>query len=230
LSQKENEVSSGEENENKKTGVWGINFVKGLFSKKKEKSDTDAQEKTKEAKAAPFGAFFKSQRVDLRGINVIFSFILVVLIIVIIYYTSNKKYSIEAITKAVSKINLQSVKKKTMDAIKPIDFYLDQIRSRDFFKKFALPVEIKKVEISEEDQDAIVLEESQDELTKIVEDLKVSGISFGVRPRVMIRSEAEQEMYFLRQGQAIGKTGAIIKEIFRDKVIISYNGAEMELL
>ena len=61
-------------------------------------------------------------------------------------------------------------------------------------------------------------------------DLKLVGISWGQSPKAMIRSKKEQNTYFLRQEQIIGITGIEVKTIFKDKVIISYQGEEKELL
>jgi len=46
----------------------------------------------------------------------------------------------------------------------------------------------------------------------------------------MVKNEKEDKMYFLGEGQAIGSTGVKVKAILKDKIVISYESAEMELL
>ena len=75
-----------------------------------------------------------------------------------------------------------------------------------------------------------VLRASAKKLATLASNLALQGISMGKTPKVMIRDEGEDKMYFLKEGQVIGATRIKVKSISRDEVIISYGEEEMELL
>ena len=45
----------------------------------------------------------------------------------------------------------------------------------------------------------------------------------------MIQDAATQEIYFLKKDDLVGKTEIKVKDILRDKIVISYGEEEMEL-
>jgi type II secretory pathway component PulC len=181
-----------------------------------------AKEKPKEA-GAPLALPIKLQEIDPKAINKVLIVILSLLTVLVIHSAINKRPNIAKITDAVSKIKFQALKKKAIESFKPVALYLEEVRKRDIFRP--VPQAQQKVAII-----APKAKKAQAKLKEMAKDLKLVGISWGKSPKAMIRSQKEQNTYFLRQGQMIGTTGIEVKTIFKDKVIISYQGEEMELL
>jgi type II secretory pathway component PulC len=66
-------------------------------------------------------------------------------------------------------------------------------------------------------------------LHKLAEDLTLVGISWNQeQPLAMIEDKQEQKTYFLRQGESIGEFQ--IKQILKNKVILNFEGQDLELM
>jgi len=101
--------------------------------------------------------------------------------------------------------------------LKAASSYLERARARDIFKmglaSLAEPQKAERVPISK------IAEASQN--------LKLVGISWSEDPDVIIENTQEGKAYFLRRGQMINDFQ--VKAIFKDKVVLSYAGEEVEL-
>ena len=96
---------------------------------------------------------------------------------------------------------------------KAISYYLEKARERDIFS-----MERKKK--SAEGPSEGVLEATKS--------LKLVGISWSGDPDAMIENSKTQKTYFVKKGKTI-EGGIKIEAIFKDKVVLSYEGEEVEL-
>ena len=120
---------------------------------------------------------------------------------------------------------LSANKKATADltggisASKNIAEYLDPARHRDLFK-------FGSAETSEESSASAEAPAESNEGP--LDNLALVGISFSEDPDAMIKDNTTQEVYFLKRGDRIGKNMKV-EAIMKDRVIISYQGKEIEL-
>ncbi|MCF7870918.1 MAG: hypothetical protein K9L94_02345 [Candidatus Omnitrophica bacterium] len=98
----------------------------------------------------------------------------------------------------------------------PYLYYLEMAQRRNVFIPFkAEPLE-KKTEKKKED------------LAKLSKGLKLVGILLGENPRVMIEDQETGKTYFLNKGDRIREF--TVDSISQNKVILSYQGAKIELM
>jgi len=93
--------------------------------------------------------------------------------------------------------------------------YLTLVEKRDIFHF----VSIKK-------EDAVPT--AKEAMVSLVSNFKLVGIIWGKSPQAMIEDKQENKTLLLNQGDSVGKIK--IKEILRDRVILGYEGQEMELM
>jgi len=189
---------------------------KGIFARAKSGSCS------KETMAAmPAGLPIRLNEISPRAINGVLLIMLGVLTAVTIHYGINKRPSIAKLSSAISKIHFQTPKREPVEAFKPVDFYLKEVRKRDIFKPAP---KVQKKDVIPKPKQVL------NELKEKAKDLKLKGISWGTTPKAMVKNDKEDKMYFLKEGQMIGATGIKIKAVFKDKVLIGCQGEEMELL
>lgn len=106
--------------------------------------------------------------------------------------------------------------------LKVLPYYLEKVRGRDIFKMVS-----KKTDTSgEEKQDADAKAPSA-KIAEATQHLRLAGISWSDDPDVMIEDTKTQKTHFLKKGQRIDSVK--IQAVFKDKVILSYEGEEIEL-
>ena len=158
----------------------------------------------------------KKDRLDLKGILRSCIVVLLVVFVVNIVTGWRSVYHIPP---------LSANKKAAADltgevaASKSISEYLEPARRRDLFK-------FGSAETSEEVSVPTEAPAAGDEGPLV--NLALVGISFSEDPDVMIKDNTTQEVYFLKRGDHIGKK-IRIEAILKDRVIVSYQGKEMEL-
>jgi hypothetical protein len=107
---------------------------------------------------------------------------------------------------------------KQVSQLKAITYYLEKVRSRDIFK-------IGKQEPAQangpQTGDGAAKQEA------ILSKYKLVGISWSDNPDAMIEDSAANKTYFLKRGQSIDSVK--IQAIFKDKVVLEYQGHEVEL-
>ena len=104
-------------------------------------------------------------------------------------------------------------------ALKKKTYYLEQIRKRNIFS------------LVEEKPELSVVEEKKKVIPQIVEltkDLVLVGISWSDSPEVMIEDKKASRTFFRKRGEMINDK-IKVQGIFKDKVILSYEGQEKEL-
>lgn len=105
-----------------------------------------------------------------------------------------------------------------VSGLKTLSFYLEKAQARDLFhlgpKKEEAPA------ASTEQVSAKTQEE-------IFGKYRLVGISWSDNPDAMIENTTQGKTYFLKRGQSLDN--ARVSAIFKDKVILNYNGQEFEL-
>ncbi len=109
--------------------------------------------------------------------------------------------------------------------LKEFSHYSQIVNSRNIFE-----LDLQNASQNEEQADAI--EEKvitpKDELMKLIEYFVLVGVSWSDDPVAMIENTDAKMTYFVRKGDDI-KDSIKVKTIFIDKVILEYEGAELEL-
>jgi len=167
----------------------------------------------------------KFSDINPTAVNKVLIVILVILAVSIVNYAVRARPNVAKISEAISKMPAPAVKKKKeIEAFKPASIYIDEIRKRNIFVPYAAKEEKPVIAAPREE------EKAQETLKKIAASIKLQGISWGKNPKAIIKHVGEDKMYFLKEGQMLGATGVELKEIHKNKVVISYKGEEMELL
>jgi|GEM_PF-407245 len=97
-------------------------------------------------------------------------------------------------------------------------YYLQRVSSRDIFKEGGKPepkAEAAPEPVSVEDNPA-------------TSGLSLVGISWSANPDVIIEDKDRKRTYFVKRGQTVGD-GVKIEAVFKDHVVLSYEGREFEL-
>lgn len=161
--------------------------------------------------------------IDLDILNRVLMAVLVGLAGIVGQQAFYKKSRIEELMAAVSRIKFEAPEPEAIEDFYPADYYLDQVRQRNIFRP---ALEAEKVAIKPIEPPPAP---PKPKLPDMVRGLKMVGIAWGDAPKVMIKDEATQEVYFLREKEFIGKTQIEVRAILRDKVIVGYEEEEMEL-
>jgi len=171
---------------------------------------------------APAAFSIALSKIKPKAVNTVLAIILASLTLFIIYVAIHDRSRVAIIAGRISMIPVGPVKTETIEAFKPMSFYLAEVEKRKIFQ----PVSMEKLVTQKPDMRKAAL----DKLMELATDFKLQGISWGQSPKAMIKSEKENKMYFLSGGQKIGLTGVKIKVIHKNKIVISYEDAEMDLL
>ncbi|MGE5279497.1 MAG: hypothetical protein ACM3L6_01965, partial [Deltaproteobacteria bacterium] len=106
--------------------------------------------------------------------------------------------------------------------VKNLEAYLEMARSRDIFKIGAVPrSENQAAPASPEDRGAKEREEA------ILGKFHLVGISWSEDPDAMVENTAENKTYFVKRGHVID--GVRVEAIYKDYVVLSLDGKEVEL-
>lgn len=104
---------------------------------------------------------------------------------------------------------------KAISEVRPFLHYLEVVNRRNIFSPIALK-EVKKTEAKKK------------QLQEMVKDLSLVGISWGKEPIAMIEDNKTKKTYFLKKGMRINRFK--IEDILKDRVILSFEGEEIELI
>lgn len=103
--------------------------------------------------------------------------------------------------------------------LKDSDYYLQKVNARDIFKEG---------QVSAPKHDTEKKKESSAQDNALLSGFSLVGISWSANPDVIIEDKAKQKTYFVKRGQEVGD-GVRIEAVFKDHVILSYDGQEFEL-
>lgn len=104
---------------------------------------------------------------------------------------------------------------------KAVSYYLEKIGQRDIFKMGA----VQKITGADGVQTEMKVTSSR--ILDATETLKLVGISWSDNPDAIIEDTKDTKTFFVKTGQKIGDVR--VQAIFKDKVVLSYQGEETEL-
>lgn len=170
-----------------------------------------------------FGKNGKYRQLDIiRVINNALAFSIFVLAI---YFISNLSMSMINLKKMTNLklISPESVKSASLiqDAsslARPLSYYLEKVRARNIFKMGPRKV-TDAAEVADRGPSSRIIEATQH--------LKLVGISWSNDPDAMIEDTKALRTFFVKRSQMIGDIK--VQAIFKDKVILGYEGEEIEL-
>ena len=104
---------------------------------------------------------------------------------------------------------------------KAVSYYLEKMGERDIFQMGA----VRKVTGADGVQTEMKV--TSDRILDVTENLKLVGISWSNDPDAIIEDTKDTKTFFVKTGQKIGEVK--VQAIFKDKVVLSYQGEETEL-
>ena len=102
--------------------------------------------------------------------------------------------------------------------LKAASYYLEKARSRDIFKMVAM----------KNPETGALEKKPPKELLEAAQNYKLVGISWSSDPDVMIEDIKNKRTVFLKKGQMVNND-VKLEAVFKDKVILTFRGAEIEL-
>lgn len=165
---------------------------------------------------------FSLEQLDVKAVNRLLASLTALLIV---YFFSSLLVSLFSLNK-MPRLELKTAAGKIETTLaepsgfkKAVSFYLDKVRERDIFtmgttKKPALAQTGAKTGPSSKNP-------------SVFENLKLVGISWSNDPDAMIEDSKALRTFFVKRGEMVGE--AKVQAIFKDKVVLSYNGEEFEL-
>lgn len=105
----------------------------------------------------------------------------------------------------------------TLGQLEPLSMYLQEITQRNIF---SLPETVE--------QAAAKKAEPAVELKSLIDGLKVVGIIWSDAPQAIVEDSKDGRTYLLNRGSKI--KDARVKDILKDRVILSYDSQEVELM
>lgn len=155
---------------------------------------------------------------DLKKINILLFFIIIILGA---YFINNLSYSLstyhqipQLAPKSEGEARPASFKEDSL-LKKTAAYYFEKIAQRDIFKMGPKPA------ITEEKKTVSPV------VKEATKNLRLVGISWSDNPDAMIEDTQAKRTFFVKRGQSVGKMK--IQAIFKDRVILSYEGEEIEL-
>ena len=137
------------------------------------------------------------------------------------YFAADLFFSVESFRKVPeSKMKMQEIAQppEVEDASflkKAAAYYLEQVGKRNIFKMGRDPVKgVSKKVISVK-------------LSELSKSLRLVGVSWSENPDVMIEDTRAMRTFFVKRGEMVGELR--VEAIFKDRVILSYAGEEIEL-
>lgn len=104
---------------------------------------------------------------------------------------------------------------------KAVSYYLEKMGERDIFQMGA----VRKITGADGVQTEMKVTSAK--ILDVTENLKLVGISWSDNPDAIIEDTKDTKTFFVKTGQKIGEVK--IQAIFKDKVVLSYQGEETEL-
>lgn len=160
-------------------------------------------------------------RLDIKRINKLLRFCVFILAV---YFVSNFTILALNLEKSATlslktKVSKQDVTVKIPAPLKNVSYYLEIVRARDIFNP--LTKAAKADEAGERGRRVDL------KIAEAAKDLKLRGISWSSDPDAIIEDTRLNKSYFLKKGEII--SGIKIEAIFKNKVVLSYEGEELEL-
>jgi len=109
--------------------------------------------------------------------------------------------------------------KEAVEPLKESSYYLQKVSARDIF------VEGKKVEPA---KPAPIAQDAVTGTPQAIKDLTLVGISWSQDPDVIIEDIEHQRTFFVKRGQMVADS-VKVEAIFKDRVVVLFEGVEYEL-
>lgn len=164
---------------------------------------------------------FSLAKLEVKVVN---RFLGLMIAVLLIYFLASFSLSIINLGKTpdleskISMGKIQTISSEPAGFKKAVSYYLDKIGQRDIFT------------MGSKKADALKAGNKQAPSVKDIEfaqNFKLVGISWSSDPDAMIEDSKALKTFFVKRGQMAGE--AKVQAIFRDKVVLSYNGQEIEL-
>jgi hypothetical protein len=163
---------------------------------------------------------FKTGKFYYFNVKTINIFLALVTSILTLYFITNLIISLVNLKK---NLNLEfkivksqhSIDSKVVSALKATSYYLEKVRARDIFKMGSKKKEEEEVKVP------------SSKIIGATQNLKLVGISWSGDPDAMIEDTKALRTFFVKRGQMIGEVK--VQGIFKDRVVLSYEGEELEL-
>jgi len=158
---------------------------------------------------------------DIRGINRFLTVVSLAMFFLLIFHFVNSIVGIEEQVEASFKVDEKTheFKFQEVSALKKPSYYLEKARKRDIF---AMTKEMPRIERGPEKTVPAIKE-----VAKKTEGFKLVGISWSDEPDAMIEDSKSKKTFFVKIGDLINDVK--VESISKDKVILSYEGEEVEL-
>jgi hypothetical protein len=185
--------------------IFSLGALKGRFAFFKDRLQKDIKEG-------------KVYRLDVKALNSILR--LVVLVLAVYFSISlflammNSKRILQVELKGSS--DKQASDSKNSSFLKAASYYLEKARERDIFR-----MGMKRT------ADSALTKGPSQKILDATQGLRLVGISWSEDPDVMIEDTKINRTYFLKKGQTVADIK--LEAVFKDKVILSYAGEEIEL-
>jgi len=160
-------------------------------------------------------------QLDIKLLN---RMLMVLVSVLAIYFFTSVYFSVVSLTKLPTlKFSAEGAKEEAIplqnvSVLKnAISYYMDKMQQRDIFKIGARPAPQKSS--SPKEPTPKIIEETQR--------FKLVGISWSKNPDAMIEDTVALRTFFVKRGQTLGRVK--VEGIFKDKVILSFEGEETEI-
>jgi hypothetical protein len=100
-------------------------------------------------------------------------------------------------------------------------FYLEGLRRRNPFLESGTATPVAQ-------EDAVDIPRDNSKVAEMMQGIKLVGISWGDEPLAMVEDTSSGRTYFLKKNQEF--RGVKVQEITRERVIVTYEGQEAELI
>jgi hypothetical protein len=158
---------------------------------------------------------------DIRTLNKALKFSLALLVVYFIVNLSTSVANLKKDLKLPVKIEKSqegTSANKINSFLKSASYYLDKAKEKDIFRKG-----MKKIMAA-----AGAISTPSQKMMELTQNYRLVGISWSQDPDVMIEDSKTQRTFFLKKGQII-ENDVVLKDVFKDKVILGYAGEEVEL-
>ena len=204
--------------DNPAQGKGSPEWMKGAKEKAliwKAKLASLAQDYIEKARAGFSG---KSKEIKLRTINIALFVLLILLVISAVYYAVAKYPNAAKIINATVKAQgALPAPEAEIEQFKPANYYTGDAARRDIF--------IASHGVASSGAEAAAAEETKGSSG----DFKLQGIAWSDVPKALIQAGRDDRMYVVKEGQAIGVSGVKVKNILKNKVILTDGEKDFEL-
>jgi hypothetical protein len=171
-----------------------------------------------------FSGFFKGGGIAQLDIHALNQFLKITVFLLTAYLIFNLTVSFISANKDLDlQRNIKSAGETSLfqpkSLLKSITYYLEKARERDIFKMGVRALSI---------DGALSRKGPSQRILEATSSLRLVGISWSDDPDVMVEDTKSQQTFFLKRGQLINNQ-IRLKAVFKDKVILNYEGEEIEL-